>query len=69
MLSRSAEAFYATLHSWKKNYPHVITAKKKKKCYDKQGNLITDETLLQDIASGKTVISYSEEKIEDKRRK
>ena len=38
--------------------------KKKKKYYDKQGNLITDKTLIQDIQQGKTVISYKEEKID-----
>src|SRR5215218_2615700 len=40
----------------------IITAKKKKKYYDDNGNDITDETLLQDIARGAHVISYREEK-------
>jgi hypothetical protein len=34
----------------------------KRKYYDKQGNEINDETLLDDIARGATVISYREEK-------
>jgi len=40
----------------------IISAKKKKKYYDKQGNEINDETLLKDIARGATVYSYHEEK-------
>jgi len=51
---------------YKKTKPQIITArKKKKKYYDKQGNLINtdDKEIMQDIASGKTVISYHEEKI------
>jgi hypothetical protein len=41
----------------------IISGKnKKKKYYDKQGNLITDPTLIQDIQQGKTVISYREDK-------
>jgi hypothetical protein len=50
--------------------PQIISAKKKKKYYDKNGNLITDHTLIQDIQQGKTVISYHEEKSsEDKQQK
>ena len=44
-----------------KQQTRIISAKNKnKKYYDKQGNLITDETLLQDIANGANVISYHE---------
>jgi uncharacterized Zn finger protein (UPF0148 family) len=44
-----------------KQQTKIIQAKKSKKYYDKQGNEINDETLLKDIANGKTVISYSED--------
>jgi hypothetical protein len=45
------------------NKTNIISAKnKKKKYYDKQGNEINDQTLLDDIARGATVISYHEEK-------
>jgi len=51
---------------YKKTKPQIITAKrKKKKYYDKNGNLITDPTLIQDILQGKTVIAYREEKPSD----
>jgi hypothetical protein len=36
---------------------------KQKKYYDRQGNEINDETLIQDIQRGATVISYREEKL------
>ena len=40
----------------------IITGKKQnKKYYDKQGNLITDETLLADVERGENVISYNEQ--------
>jgi uncharacterized Zn finger protein (UPF0148 family) len=41
---------------------NIISAKKKRKYYDKQGNLITDPDLIQDIERGATVYSYREEK-------
>jgi uncharacterized Zn finger protein (UPF0148 family) len=47
-----------------KTQTRIMTPKKKKKHYDKQGNLVNDEQLLKDIASGKTVISYHEYKVE-----
>ena len=41
----------------------IISARtKKKKYYDKQGNLITDETLIADIQRAATVYKYQEEK-------
>jgi len=40
----------------------IITPKKKKKYYDKQGNEINDEQLLKDIARGVKVIRYHEQK-------
>jgi hypothetical protein len=40
----------------------IISAKKSKKHYDKQGNEINDETLLKDIARGVNVIKYHEQK-------
>ena len=43
----------------------IITPKKKKKYYDQSGNLITDETLIQDIQQGAHVISYHEYLPED----
>lgn len=46
-----------------KFHSKIITAKtKKKKYYDKQGNLITNPDLIQDIKQGKTVIRYDEKK-------
>jgi hypothetical protein len=47
-----------------KNKTRIITAKKKKKYYDQQGNLITDETLIQDVARGATIYRYHEQKVE-----
>jgi hypothetical protein len=47
-----------------KSQTKIISAKSKKKYYDKQGNLINDEQLLKDIANGKVVISYNEYKTE-----
>jgi len=41
--------------------PHIISAKKPKKYYDKQGNEITDPSLIQDIMEGRTVVSYQED--------
>lgn len=49
------------------NQTKIITAKKAKKYYDKQGNEINDEQLLKDIANGKTVISYNEVKSGEER--
>jgi len=40
----------------------IISAKKKRKYYDKQGNEINDEQLLKDIANGKVVLYYNEQK-------
>jgi hypothetical protein len=45
-----------------KQQTKIITAKKQKKYYDKQGNEINDETLLKDIARGVKVIRYHEQK-------
>jgi len=45
-----------------KQQTRIITPKKSKKYYDKQGNLINDEQLIKDIANGKTVIYYNEVK-------
>jgi len=42
----------------------IITAKKQKKYYADNGNIITDETLIQDIQRGAHVISYREDKVE-----
>lgn len=42
----------------------IITAKKKKKYYDKQGNEINDPDLIQEIEQGANVISYKEYKPE-----
>jgi hypothetical protein len=43
----------------------IISAKRKKKYYDQQGKAINtdDKEIIQDIASGKTVISYGEGKV------
>jgi hypothetical protein len=38
----------------------IISAKRKKKYYDKQGNEITDETFIQDIQRGVNVYYYRE---------
>jgi hypothetical protein len=45
-----------------KKQTKIITTKRRKKYYDKQGNEINDEQLLKDIANGRTVISYTEVK-------
>jgi hypothetical protein len=46
----------------------IISPKKKKKYYDKQGNKINDPDLLKEIMQGANVISYHEIKSgEDKR--
>jgi hypothetical protein len=50
-----------------KQQAKIITGKKKKKYYDKNGNLINDEQLLKDIANGKVVISYNEQKSGEER--
>lgn len=41
----------------------IISAKKKKKFYDKSGNEITDPELIKEIMQGANVISYHETKI------
>jgi hypothetical protein len=41
-----------------KTQTKIFQVRKQKKYYDKQGNLINDETLLKDLANGKVVISY-----------
>jgi hypothetical protein len=46
----------------------IISAKKKKKYYDKQGNIINDPDLIADIERGATVISYHEEKHGEEKR-
>jgi hypothetical protein len=59
-----------TLHlKYKKTKPQIISARKKKKYYDQQGNKINpeDKEIMQDIASGKKVISYREEKLDKKK--
>ncbi len=43
----------------------IISPKPKKKYYDQNGNEITDETLLQDIARGAKVLYYREDEPED----
>lgn len=45
----------------KQQKPMIVSAKKTKKYYSKDGNLITDETLIQDIQQGANVISYHEQ--------
>ena len=48
-----------------KTQTRIMTPKKKKKYYDKQGNEINDETLLKDLARGTIkIISYNEYKTE-----
>jgi hypothetical protein len=42
--------------------PKIIQGKKKRKFYDSKGNLITDETLIQDLLQGKNIIYYNETK-------
>ncbi|HJR84992.1 MAG TPA: hypothetical protein VJ772_06440 [Nitrososphaeraceae archaeon] len=59
----SDENFEPTANA--KSQTKIFTAKSKKKYYDKQGNEINDEQLLKDMASGKTVISYHEYKMEE----
>jgi hypothetical protein len=44
------------------NQSKIIQAKKQKRYYDNFGSLINDETLIQDIKQGKTVIRYEETK-------
>jgi hypothetical protein len=44
------------------NKTFIVTGKKKKKYYDKQGNQITDPDLIADVKRGSTVISYREQK-------
>ena len=39
----------------------IISAKKKRKYYDSEGNIINDPDLIADIERGATVISYHEE--------
>lgn len=45
-----------------KTEPRIISARSKKKYYDKQGNLITDPDLIDDIQRGANVIEYHEYK-------
>jgi hypothetical protein len=45
--------------------PMIITGKKKKRFYDKQGNLITDPNIIDLIKTGATVYRYHEQKVED----
>ncbi len=47
-----------------KQETRIITAKSRKKYYDKQGNEINDPDLIADIQRGANVISYHEEKVE-----
>lgn len=47
-----------------KTQTKIITPKKSKKYYDKNGNEINDEQLLKDIANGVHVISYHEYKVQ-----
>jgi hypothetical protein len=47
---------------FRKHQTKILTAKKKRRFYDKFGTEITDETLIQDIMQGKTVINYYEQK-------
>jgi DNA-directed RNA polymerase subunit M/transcription elongation factor TFIIS len=47
---------------YKKQQTGIIQGKKKRKFYDSKGNLITDETLIQDLLQGKNIISYNETK-------
>ena len=46
----------------------ISAGKKKKKYYDKQGNLITDPTLINDIQRGMNVIWYNEQKSGEEKR-
>lgn len=46
----------------KKQQTKIVQGTKKKKFFSKQGDLITDETLIQDVLQGKNVISYKETK-------
>ncbi|HXV88928.1 MAG TPA: hypothetical protein VD710_07540 [Nitrososphaeraceae archaeon] len=45
-----------------KQMTRIISAKSKKKYYDKQGNEINDPDLIQDIRQGANVLYYHEEK-------
>lgn len=58
--SISEENFEPT--SSPKTQTRIMTPKKSKKHYDKQGNEINDETLLKDITRGVNVIKYHEQK-------
>lgn len=42
--------------------PEIVSAKRKKKYYDKQGNVINDPDLIGEIQRGANIISYHEEK-------
>jgi hypothetical protein len=46
------------------NQTKIVSAKKKRKFYDKHGNEITDPELIQEMQGGHTVISYQEKKVE-----
>jgi hypothetical protein len=58
----SEENFEPTVNP--KTQTKIFTTKSKKKYYDEKGNEINDEQLLKDMASGKTIISYHEYKME-----
>ena len=45
-----------------KQQTKIVTGKRKKRYYDKQGNEINDPDLIADIQRGANVISYHEEK-------
>jgi hypothetical protein len=47
-------------HSPEGQQSRIISPKKKKKYYDKQGHEITDPSVIADIQSGKTIIYYNE---------
>jgi len=46
--------------SHKMQQSKIIQPKKKKRYFDQQGNVINDETLIQDAKLGKTIIRYEE---------
>jgi hypothetical protein len=49
-----------------KQQPRIISAKSnKKKYYDKQGNLITDPSLIRLAKEGKNILYYNEQKAEE----